>query len=148
MLFRRTPPPDAAIVTQPVLLDPSVRRQGAAEVLNLMARSVADAVQVVRAEANEREPDNFVAGQLMAYGQVVAFIERERDQLQQQLIQDAGLHAPPAEPAWDAEITLLRQLPISSEELFRLAMDFRKMEEQSPAPDDALHVAAGVTPDC
>jgi len=112
-----------------MLLDPSVRRQGSVEALNLMVRSVAEAVAVARADAKTGQADNLVAGQLMAFGQVIACIERERDLLQQQLIQDAGLHAPPSDLAWDAELVLLRQLPLSSEELFRLAMDFRKMPE-------------------
>jgi hypothetical protein len=115
-------------------LDPSVRRQGAVEALNLIARSLCDAVALARSEAKPDEPDNFVAGQLMALGHVLGCIERERDLLQQQLMQEAGLHVAPSEPVWDAEMALLSQLPLTSEELFRLAMDFRKVEEYLP-PD-------------
>src|SRR5581483_8926362 len=125
-------------------LDPSMRRQGAVEALNLIARSVTDAVEAARAEATPGEPDNFLAGQLMAFGQVMLCIERERDLLQQQLMQEAGLHAPPAQPLWDAEMALLSQLPVSSDELFRLAMDFRKVEE-SPAPPEEVPAEGGET---
>ena len=128
MFFRRQASPEPAISPEPPTLDPSLRRQGAVEALNLIARTVCDAVQVARAETEPGEPDNFLAGQLMALGNVVGAIERERDLLQQQLVQDAGLHATPAAPSWDAELELLHQLPVTSEELFRLAMDFRKIE--------------------
>jgi len=113
-----------------------MRRQGAVETLNLIAHSTAEAVSAARAEAEPGQPDNLVAGQLMAYGQLLSWIERERDLLSQQLVQEAGLHAPPTEPVWETELNLLRQLPLSSEELFRLAMDFRKVEDRAPQPPE------------
>jgi hypothetical protein len=134
MFFRRPAPPEPPLADEPPRLDPSMRRQGAVETLNLIARSTADAVLAARAETEPGQPDNFVAGQLMAYGQILSCIERERDLLLQQLVQEAGLHAPPSEPVWDAELTLLRQLPVSADELFRLAMDFRRVEDP-PAPE-------------
>ncbi|MBV9121397.1 MAG: hypothetical protein JOZ39_11875 [Chloroflexi bacterium] len=105
-----------------------MRRQGSVEALNLIARSVAEAVAAARSEVEPGKTDNFLAGQLMAYGHVIAAIERERDLLQQQLVQEAGLHSPPAEPVWDAELALLSQSGLTSEDVFRLAMDFRQME--------------------
>ena len=140
MFLKRTPPPEPPLIAPPPPLDHSVRRQGAVETLNLIARSVSDAVAQVRSEAVPGEPDNFIAGQLMALGHVLSCIERERDLLQQQLMQEAGLYAPPAQPVWDVEIALLNQLPLSSDDLFRLAMDFRKVEE--PAPPEAEETPA------
>jgi len=49
-------------------------------------------------------------------------------------MQEAGLHASTA-AVWDEELELLKELPVSSEELFRLAMDFRKVEEAAPQED-------------
>ncbi|MBV8084099.1 MAG: hypothetical protein JO247_04705 [Chloroflexi bacterium] len=140
MFFRRSAPPEPPLGSEPPRLDPSMRRQGAVETLNLIAHSTSEAVAAARTEADPGQPDNFVAGQLMAYGQILSCIERERDLLLQQLVQEAGLHSPPTEPVWEAELNLLRQLPVSSDELFRLAMDFRKMEEPAsdPAPEAEL----------
>jgi len=132
-LLKRASQAEPLPAPEPPSLDPSVRRQGAVEALNLIARSVSDAVHSARQEAEPGKPNNFVAGQLMAFGHVVACIEQERELLQQQLVHEAGLHAPPAAPVWDEEMRLLDQLPVSSEELFRLAMDFRKVEEPEPA---------------
>lgn len=148
MFLKRTPPPELPIIAPAPSIDPSVRRQGAIEALNLIFRSVGDAVALARSEARPDQPDNFVAGQLMAFGHVVSCIERERDQLQQQLMQEAGLHAAPAEPVWDAEMALLTQLSLSSDELFRLAMDFRKVEEYAPeAADEASEGEAEKPPE-
>ena len=143
MFFRRrADPPEPAFTAEPPRLDLSMRRQGAVETLNLIARSAAEAVASARDEAEPGRPDNFVAGQMMAYGQILGCIERERDLLQQQLVQEAGLHSPPVEPVWDAELALLHQLPVNSDELFRLAMDFRKVEdapvEELPEADGAI----------
>ncbi|HEU0168648.1 MAG TPA: hypothetical protein VFS62_12795 [Chloroflexota bacterium] len=146
MFFRRPAPPEPPLASEPPRLDQSMRRQGAVETLNLIAHSTAEAVTAARTEADPAQPDNFIAGQLMAYGQILSCIERERDMLLQQLVQDAGLHAAPAEPVWEAELTLLRQLPLSSEELFRLAMDFRKMEEPPAAEPEAEPTAPAEAP--
>src|SRR5437763_16620895 len=129
MFLKRSHPPEPVLASAAPPPDPSVRRQGAIEALNLMARSIADAVQVLQQELETGEPDNFVAGQFMALGHVVSCIERERDLLQQQLISEAGLHASSAAAEWDEEMKLLSELPVASEDLFRLAMDYRKVEE-------------------
>ncbi|GEM_PF-3611757 len=149
MFFKRPQPLD--VLVAPTLADPvqSTRRQGAFEALNLMARSVADAAAAARSEALAGQPDNFLAGQFMALGHVMVCIERERDLLHQQLMQEAGLHLSSVGSAWDNELALLDPLPIASEDLFRLAMDYRKLDEPAPlaaegaepAPDRADETA-------
>jgi hypothetical protein len=131
MFLKRSHPPEPVLPTTPPAPHQSVRRQGAAETLNLIARSAAEAATALRQQAPAGTPDNFVAGQLMALGQVMTWIERELDLLQQQLINEAGLHASAGATQWDAEMKLLSTLPVSSEELFRLAMDYRKVEEET-----------------
>lgn len=148
MFLKRSREPEPVLFSAPPAPDPSMRRQGAVETLNLIARSVADAVSTARQQAEADKPDNFLAGQLMAFGQVVSSIESERDLLRQQLIHEAGLHAAAEAAEWDDEMKLLVDLPVTSEELFRLAMDYRQVEdpvvddEETGSPDEVVELPA------
>lgn len=152
MFLKRSRVPEPVLFSAPPAPDPSMRRQGAVETLNLIARSVAEAANTARQEAESGKPDNFIAGQLMALGQMVSCIESERDLLRQQLIHEAGLHASAEAADWDDEMKLLVDLPVTSEELFRLAMDYRKVEDPvvegdetgSPDEEGALPSEASV----
>jgi len=70
-LIKRSAAPESFLPAEPPQLDPSVRRRGAVEALNLIARSVADAGSAARQEVEPGQPDNFLAGQFMAWGQVM-----------------------------------------------------------------------------
>lgn len=137
MFLKRSHAVESVLPSEPPAPDSSVRRQGAAETLNLIGRSVAEAASGARQEVVAGHPDNFVAGQLMALGHVMSCIERERDLLQQQLINEAGLHASAGVRQWEEEMRLLAGLPVTSEELFRSAMDYRKVEEPAAEEEEA-----------
>ncbi|MGH2518609.1 MAG: hypothetical protein ACRDF8_02295 [Chloroflexota bacterium] len=121
------------------------------EALNLLARALQDAVARVRGEVEAGGTDNFVAGQMMAFGVILSCIEREREMLLQQLVREAGLSNASDAPGWAAEMSLQDALPVASEDLFRLAMDFRQMpaaaaeemellvEGQAVAPETGAH---------
>lgn len=142
MFLKRTHQPELVLSAAPPAPDPSVRRQGSAETLNLIAKSVAEAAGTARQETEADKPDNFAAGQLMALGHIMSCIERERDLLHQQLMNEAGLHASAGATQWDEELRLLASLPVTSEELFRLAMDYRKVEDEE-VEEEAAGVGEG-----
>ncbi|HUZ78421.1 MAG TPA: hypothetical protein VMV93_12660 [Chloroflexota bacterium] len=145
MIFRRSSAPAPLVAPAQ---DESARRQGSVEALNLLARAVQEAVAQARKEVEVGGTDNFVAGQMMAFGVVLSCIEREREMLLQQLVREAGLSNAADAPGWAAERSLQDALPVASEDLFRLAMDFRQMpaataeeiellaEGEAAAPED------------